>query len=224
MKATYSQLNSSNTIGDRTYLPNYYHRIVKYRNDNERMRNRIGLKSINPQDYQHRMKMYKESSRRNEVLQSDSEEDASAAGTTKPIDQLAVETTSKQFSISRIEGNTKKPNVADVISTESSRDISSTTADSITITDTNVDTTTNISSNKPPLDVNNNQTKDMSSTESTVSVVTMNKSTNISRRGSIRKSTAVLSKAVWGRWQPWTDCSRHCGGGVMSQSRPCLSR
>lgn len=32
------------------------------------------------------------------------------------------------------------------------------------------------------------------------------------------------SKAVWGRWQPWTECSRSCGGGVMSQSRQCLDR
>lgn len=28
----------------------------------------------------------------------------------------------------------------------------------------------------------------------------------------------------WGQWQPWTNCSRSCGGGVMSQTRNCLSR
>lgn len=33
-----------------------------------------------------------------------------------------------------------------------------------------------------------------------------------------------LSNAGWGRWQKWTKCSRSCGGGVMSQSRLCLSR
>lgn len=33
-----------------------------------------------------------------------------------------------------------------------------------------------------------------------------------------------LSNAIWGRWQKWTKCSRSCGGGVMSQSRHCLSR
>lgn len=33
-----------------------------------------------------------------------------------------------------------------------------------------------------------------------------------------------LSNAIWGRWQKWTKCSRNCGGGVMSQSRQCLSR
>lgn len=33
-----------------------------------------------------------------------------------------------------------------------------------------------------------------------------------------------LSSAMWGRWQKWTRCSRGCGGGVMSQSRQCLSR
>lgn len=33
-----------------------------------------------------------------------------------------------------------------------------------------------------------------------------------------------IVKATWGRWHPWTICSRSCGGGVMSQSRVCLSR
>lgn len=33
-----------------------------------------------------------------------------------------------------------------------------------------------------------------------------------------------LSNAMWGRWLKWTKCSRSCGGGVMSQSRHCLSR
>lgn len=36
--------------------------------------------------------------------------------------------------------------------------------------------------------------------------------------------TRKLSNAIWGRWQKWTKCSRSCGGGVMSQSRQCLSR
>lgn len=33
-----------------------------------------------------------------------------------------------------------------------------------------------------------------------------------------------VAKAAWGRWHRWTTCSRSCGGGVMSQSRECLSR
>lgn len=33
-----------------------------------------------------------------------------------------------------------------------------------------------------------------------------------------------MSNAVWGKWQKWTKCSRSCGGGVMSQSRQCVSR
>lgn len=35
---------------------------------------------------------------------------------------------------------------------------------------------------------------------------------------------STLTNAMWGRWQKWTKCSRSCGGGVMSQSRHCLSR
>lgn len=33
-----------------------------------------------------------------------------------------------------------------------------------------------------------------------------------------------LPNAMWGRWQKWTKCSRSCGGGVMAQTRHCLSR
>lgn len=40
----------------------------------------------------------------------------------------------------------------------------------------------------------------------------------------ISKRKKKLSNAMWGRWEKWTKCSRSCGGGVMSQFRPCLSR
>lgn len=43
--------------------------------------------------------------------------------------------------------------------------------------------------------------------------------------GSVGRSRiSRKSKGVWGQWQPWTQCSRSCGGGVMSQSRQCLNR
>lgn len=40
----------------------------------------------------------------------------------------------------------------------------------------------------------------------------------------IPKRKKKLSNAMWGRWEKWTKCSRSCGGGIMSQFRPCLSR
>lgn len=40
----------------------------------------------------------------------------------------------------------------------------------------------------------------------------------------LKSNPRKLTNAVWGRWQKWTKCSRSCGGGVMSQSRQCLSR
>lgn len=45
---------------------------------------------------------------------------------------------------------------------------------------------------------------------------------NKSQTKSFRYST--LTNSIWGRWQKWTKCSRSCGGGVMSQTRHCLSR
>lgn len=38
------------------------------------------------------------------------------------------------------------------------------------------------------------------------------------------KPTRRRFRASWGKWQQWTTCSRSCGGGVMSQTRECLSR
>ncbi|XP_069781968.1 thrombospondin type-1 domain-containing protein 4 isoform X2 [Narcine bancroftii] len=29
-------------------------------------------------------------------------------------------------------------------------------------------------------------------------------------------------RGLWGKWGPWTACTRTCGGGVMHQTRPCL--
>lgn len=52
-----------------------------------------------------------------------------------------------------------------------------------------------------------------------------NRSLNESRRRqNSTKTKTKISNALWGRWQKWTKCSRNCGGGVMSQSRHCLSR
>ncbi|XP_043530208.1 thrombospondin type-1 domain-containing protein 4 [Chiloscyllium plagiosum] len=36
--------------------------------------------------------------------------------------------------------------------------------------------------------------------------------------------TEEEAKGSWGRWGPWSSCTRTCGGGVMQQTRPCLPR
>ncbi|KAG5675697.1 hypothetical protein PVAND_005581 [Polypedilum vanderplanki] len=38
------------------------------------------------------------------------------------------------------------------------------------------------------------------------------------------KSSDVTIKKSWGKWGPWTQCSRTCGEGVTSQSRECILR
>lgn len=29
-------------------------------------------------------------------------------------------------------------------------------------------------------------------------------------------------QVIWGAWHPWSECSRTCGSGVMSQNRDCI--
>lgn len=47
---------------------------------------------------------------------------------------------------------------------------------------------------------------------------------NMNRTRVDARTNRRVAKAAWGRWHPWTICSRSCGGGVMSQTRECLSR
>lgn len=46
----------------------------------------------------------------------------------------------------------------------------------------------------------------------------------LNRTRIISRTNRRITRAAWGRWYSWTSCSRSCGGGVMSQSRECLSR
>ena len=38
------------------------------------------------------------------------------------------------------------------------------------------------------------------------------------------KSDNVTIRKSWGKWSPWSSCSRSCGEGVMSQSRECMEK
>lgn len=38
------------------------------------------------------------------------------------------------------------------------------------------------------------------------------------------KANNVTIKKSWGKWSPWSGCSRNCGEGVMSQSRECTEK
>lgn len=38
------------------------------------------------------------------------------------------------------------------------------------------------------------------------------------------KSNNVTIKKSWGKWSPWSSCSRSCDEGVMQQSRECMEK
>ncbi|XP_048398911.2 thrombospondin type-1 domain-containing protein 4 isoform X2 [Stegostoma tigrinum] len=44
------------------------------------------------------------------------------------------------------------------------------------------------------------------------------------KRQTVHSFTEEQFKGSWGRWGPWSSCTRTCGGGVMQQTRPCLPR
>lgn len=37
-----------------------------------------------------------------------------------------------------------------------------------------------------------------------------------------RPNKSRRRQVIWGAWHPWSECSRSCGSGVMSQSRDCI--
>lgn len=40
-----------------------------------------------------------------------------------------------------------------------------------------------------------------------------------------KKDKSIKSRrrqVIWGAWHPWSECSRTCGSGVMSQNRDCI--
>lgn len=223
MKALYyNQQDTPNSTNDRTYLPNYY-RIMNYRNDNEVIPNWKELKTLDMQEQQHRMKVPKQISSPNEVLQSDSDEDASATttiATKRPIDQLAIESTSTQ-QIMRTERpiptaptpmeeqSTKEPTTLTTTATMASTTIIASKKTTLTTRAT----TTTAAVTKPNVGTTN------------VTSLAFDRKKLLGSGNSINSpKNTQRSNAFWGRWQAWTSCSRSCGGGVMSQSRSCLSR
>lgn len=54
--------------------------------------------------------------------------------------------------------------------------------------------------------------------------VTVDKPNQPSHKLRRKNSMSKISNAIWSKWEKWTKCSRSCGGGVMSQSRLCLTR
>lgn len=63
-----------------------------------------------------------------------------------------------------------------------------------------------------------NTTDTTSVTEATLSVT---KQDNLKPK----KDKSIKSRrrhVIWGAWHPWSECSRTCGSGVMSQRRDCI--
>lgn len=128
--------------------------------------------------------------------------ETTTAGITKSIDELPANNNYVAQTTSKIDTHAKinnRMNVNDV-ETNGINGISSTTS------------TTALPI--PPLST--------PATSTTEHSITYNVTVNNPKR--VQQKSRRVSNAGWGRWQKWTKCSRSCGGGVMSQSRSCLSR
>lgn len=128
--------------------------------------------------------------------------ETTTAGITKSIDELQPNNSDVVHTTAKIDTNTKIDNRINV-NDSTTMGISGT----LTTTTTTIAATTTV----PP------------ATEHSITYnVTVN---DLKRAQSMAKpKSRRISNAGWGRWQKWTKCSRSCGGGVMSQSRLCLSR
>lgn len=65
------------------------------------------------------------------------------------------------------------------------------------------------------------------STSNTVPVTEATHNITTTRQDNFKpkKDKSVKSRrkhVIWGAWHPWSECSRTCGSGVMSQRRDCI--
>lgn len=74
--------------------------------------------------------------------------------------------------------------------------------------------------------ISNDSTKDLIALNSTQFAVTSpNQEPTFSKPNwQTLQENVTQMIAAWSQWQPWTECSRNCGGGVMSQTRECTLR
>lgn len=213
----YNQMNDSNSY-DRIFLPNHNRKVVKFRKENELLTGWKELKSLKlPDKPQYRSKYNKDSAIRNEVLQSESDEEM--ISTTTPIDQLATDSVS-MMKITRP--------IIDETTMASSTETLPTTSEYTTATKINEDLYSSINP-RTSITATTMNPKGFASERGRINGPLMvNASTEANSAMGTSKLPINLNKlrpnAIWGKWQPWTECSRSCGGGVMSQSRQCLNR
>lgn len=131
--------------------------------------------------------------------------ETTTAGITKSIDELPANNSYVGQTTSEIDTHAKINNRMNV------NDVATNGINGILSTST---TSTTTPPPKPTLPTPAQSTTEHSITYN-VTVSDLKRAQQKSRR---------VSNAGWGRWQKWTKCSRSCGGGVMSQSRLCLSR
>lgn len=189
---------------------------MKFRKDNEVLSGWKELKSIKSLDKQHREFTNKELPSRNEVLQPELDDEILIT-TIKPIDQLATDAI---HILNAVKVNAPKPSTTMInLQTtpkqyESLTNIENSTNNPTIISGSHVVHNHNVSDN------NNNKTNDES-----LNKILLNNNGTVASSKTVTQATAnTRPYAYWGKWQSWTECSRECGGGIMSQSRSCLSR
>lgn len=184
---------------------------MKFRKENELLSTWKELKSLKSAEKPKYQLKHKEPAIRNEVLQSDTENEI--ISTTKPIDQLATDS----VNILRV----TRP-INDDTTWASSTEPLSTTTEYTTVTETD-DLYSSIAATTENLKGFTSHSK-----EKMIGPTIAGSQQKGNDTMRISKMPINLNKvrpnAIWGKWQPWTECSRSCGGGVMSQSRQCLNR
>lgn len=214
LKAHYLKNQNISAHNERIFLPTYYEKVAKLRKESIPLSPWKETKSLKPDN--HRFKFRKEPVSRNEVLPLENEDSSVAPTSLEKL--LTTETPSKPVTSTEhtrtttyysVELTTQRSEVSLITESSSASSLTSTQTDSISLV----------------ADITSLPKEDNGITEATLTPPTF--IANISDHNAIGKpksSAKNRPNALWGRWMHWTECSRSCGGGVMSQSRQCFNR
>ncbi|XP_032595100.2 thrombospondin type-1 domain-containing protein 4-like isoform X1 [Drosophila grimshawi] len=120
------------------------------------------------------------------------------------------------FANSNINAGLKPTIITETTAQQINHTMSSKIPDALTTAESIIET----KSLKPELATMRTTLPEVSSTTTTTTSTTSSTTSTTTKR----PKPKVRPFPRWANWNPWSDCSRSCGGGIMHQTRKCIDR